>query len=83
MKRSLTSRLVASLVALLTGCASAPKPQEYRDEKPVLDLKTYFVDTVDASSASGWARSCCRSGSAPDPSAAYLSPRRHEDTKNC
>ncbi len=48
MKRSLTSRLVASLVALLTGCASAPKPQEYRDEKPVLDLKTYFADTVDA-----------------------------------
>jgi hypothetical protein len=48
MKRSLTSRLVASLVALLTGCASAPKPQEYRDEKPVLDLKTYFAGTVDA-----------------------------------
>ena len=36
------------LLGLLAGCASAPKPQDYRDEKPVLDLKTYFVGTVDA-----------------------------------
>ena len=32
---------------LLTGCAS-PGPEIYRDEKPVLDLRTYFDGTVDA-----------------------------------
>ena len=32
---------------LLTGCAS-PGPEVYRDEKPVLDLRTYFDGTVDA-----------------------------------
>ena len=39
--------MIRSLV-LLAGCAAAPKPQDYRDEKPVLDLKTYFHGTVDA-----------------------------------
>ncbi|MFG6429908.1 DUF3833 domain-containing protein [Roseateles sp. LYH14W] len=32
--------LLATLV--LTGCASAPVPEDYAAEKPVLDLKTYF-----------------------------------------
>lgn len=27
---------------LLAGCASAPVPEDYAAEKPVLDLKTYF-----------------------------------------
>lgn len=27
---------------MLTGCASAPVPEDYAAEKPVLDLKTYF-----------------------------------------
>ena len=35
---------VLSLAATvsLTGCASAPVPQDYASEKPALDLKTYF-----------------------------------------
>jgi Protein of unknown function (DUF3833) len=36
------------LLPLLVACASAPKPGDYRDQKPVLDLKTYFDGTVDA-----------------------------------
>lgn len=28
--------------AMLSGCASAPTPADYANEKPVLDLKTYF-----------------------------------------
>jgi len=32
--------LLTTLV--LTGCASAPVPEDYAAEKPVLDLKTYF-----------------------------------------
>ena len=31
-----------ALTAGLAGCASAPVPQDYAAEKPVLDLKTYF-----------------------------------------
>ncbi|MFG6467933.1 DUF3833 domain-containing protein [Roseateles sp. BYS87W] len=36
--------LIASLTtaATLAGCASAPVPDDYAAEKPVLDLKTYF-----------------------------------------
>lgn len=32
---------------MLAGCAS-PRPEVYRDQKPVLDLRTYFDGTVDA-----------------------------------
>jgi hypothetical protein len=32
---------------MLTGCAG-PRPEVYRDQKPVLDLRTYFDGTVDA-----------------------------------
>jgi Protein of unknown function (DUF3833) len=38
--------LIASLV-LLAGCASI-EPQDYRDERPALDLFRYFDGTVDA-----------------------------------
>ena len=34
-------------LALLAGCAG-PGPEVYRDDKPVLDLRTYFDGTVDA-----------------------------------
>jgi len=34
--------LTLAATASLTGCASAPVPQDYASEKPVLDLKTYF-----------------------------------------
>ncbi|NCT83118.1 MAG: DUF3833 domain-containing protein [Comamonadaceae bacterium] len=34
--------LTTSALALLAGCASAPVPEDYAAEKPVLDLKTYF-----------------------------------------
>jgi len=40
--------LVFLLAASLTGCASAPTPEHYRDERPVLDLKRYFDGRVDA-----------------------------------
>jgi hypothetical protein len=36
------------LTALLAGCASAPTPETYREERPVLDLQRYFTGTVDA-----------------------------------
>jgi hypothetical protein len=36
------------LALALAGCASSPRPEVYRDEKPVLDLRTYFDGTVDA-----------------------------------
>jgi hypothetical protein len=36
------------LALALAGCASSPRPGVYRDEKPVLDLRTYFDGTVDA-----------------------------------
>ena len=39
--------IVAMLLAMLTGCAG-PKPEVYRDERPVLDLREYFDGTVDA-----------------------------------
>jgi hypothetical protein len=32
---------------MLAGCAG-PRPEVYRDQKPVLDLRTYFDGTVDA-----------------------------------
>lgn len=38
---------VAFALALLAGCAG-PKVSEYRDEKPVLDLATYFNGNLDA-----------------------------------
>ena len=38
--------LIASLV-LIAGCASI-EPQDYRDERPALDLFRYFDGTVDA-----------------------------------
>lgn len=47
---------VSSLVALLAGCA-APGPETYRDEKPALDLMSYFDGTVDA-----WGQFADRSG---------------------
>ena len=47
---------VWSLVALLAGCA-APGPETYRDEKPALDLMSYFDGTVDA-----WGQFADRSG---------------------
>jgi hypothetical protein len=37
-----------AVLILLAGCAAAPRPQDYRDEKPVLDLKSYFQGTLDA-----------------------------------
>jgi hypothetical protein len=43
-------------LALLAGCA-APGPQTYRDQKPVLDLMSYFDGTVDA-----WGQFAERSG---------------------
>jgi hypothetical protein len=39
--------LVLFALALLAGCAG-PKPEAYRDQKPVLDLREYFDGTVDA-----------------------------------
>jgi hypothetical protein len=39
--------LLLCFAVLLAGCAS-PGPEAYRDEKPALDLRTYFDGTVDA-----------------------------------
>jgi len=39
MRRRLALLAAATLLA---GCASAPTPADYADEKPALDLKTYF-----------------------------------------
>jgi hypothetical protein len=39
--------LVVFALSLLAGCAG-PKVDEYRDEKPVLDLATYFNGDLDA-----------------------------------
>lgn len=39
--------LMLASIALLAGCAS-PKPADYAQEKPVLDLKEYFNGTIDA-----------------------------------
>ena len=41
MNRRLLLTTLVSTVAL-AGCASAPVPEDYAAEKPVLDLKTYF-----------------------------------------
>lgn len=50
-------RWTMALCALwLTGCA-APGPERYREEKPRLDLRTYFNGTVD-----GWGMFQSRSG---------------------
>ena len=51
-------KLVAALssVALLAGCA-APGPETYREQKPALDLLTYFDGTVEA-----WGQFADRSG---------------------
>jgi hypothetical protein len=54
--KAVLATCVTSLL-LLTGCASAPKPEDYAKEKPVLDLKTYFTGTVD-----GWGYVKDRSG---------------------
>jgi len=50
MKSSFTLRCLAvlSLLLLLTSCASNIDPAIYRQEKPALDLRTYFNGTVDA-----------------------------------
>jgi hypothetical protein len=40
--------LCLALALGLSGCASPPRPEIYRDEKPVLDLQRYFDGTVDA-----------------------------------
>ncbi|MFZ6850012.1 DUF3833 domain-containing protein [Undibacterium sp. RuRC25W] len=50
MKPSFTLRCLAllSLLLLLTSCASNIDPSVYRQEKPSLDLRTYFNGTVDA-----------------------------------
>jgi hypothetical protein len=43
MRRSfLTSLAAIGGAALLLGCASAPQPADYANEKPLLDLKQYF-----------------------------------------
>jgi len=39
--------LLITLLALLAGCAGVA-PEEYRAEKPVLELDRYFTGTVDA-----------------------------------
>lgn len=49
--------LLILLSVLVTGCASAPKPQDYAAEKPTLDLREYFTGTVD-----GWGSVQDRSG---------------------
>ena len=44
MKRRALWMLATTLAAaaLLSGCASTPTPADHANEKPVLDLKTYF-----------------------------------------
>ena len=39
---------VLSMLFLLASCASSTDPAIYRQEKPALDLRTYFNGTVDA-----------------------------------
>ena len=46
-----------ALVGVMSGCASAPKPADYAQEKPALDLRQYFSGTVD-----GWGYVKDRSG---------------------
>ncbi|MFZ6719186.1 DUF3833 domain-containing protein [Undibacterium sp. Ji49W] len=40
--------LCCSLLVLLTSCASSYQPARYANEKPVLDLQTYFNGRLDA-----------------------------------
>ncbi len=39
---------VCCTLALLAGCSSAPKVEDYSAEKPVLQLNEYFSGTLDA-----------------------------------
>ena len=39
--------MLAMLLMLFAGCGSVPVEQ-YRDERPVLDLQRYFDGTIDA-----------------------------------
>jgi Protein of unknown function (DUF3833) len=41
-RRRVWLAVVALAATLGMGCASAPQPADYANEKPVLDLKTYF-----------------------------------------
>jgi hypothetical protein len=41
-RRALLGTVAASLTLGLAGCASAPRPEDYAAEKPVLDLRQYF-----------------------------------------
>lgn len=48
-KKPFGSLCLVVLSALsIAGCASAPKPADYAQETPKLDLKTYFNGTIDA-----------------------------------
>jgi len=47
MKRRSILALAAAGAAVLAGCAS-PTPSDYANEKPVLDLKTYFNGDITA-----------------------------------
>ncbi|NDH52900.1 MAG: DUF3833 domain-containing protein [Betaproteobacteria bacterium] len=46
-RRHLIAAAAAAAVAVLAGCAS-PQIGDYRDEKPVLELRSYFNGTLDA-----------------------------------
>lgn len=41
--------LIGLVLVIISGCATAPSPQDYAAERPLLDLRTYFTGTVD-----GW-----------------------------
>ena len=46
-RRHLIAAAAAAAVAVLAGCAS-PQIGDYRNEKPVLELRSYFNGTLDA-----------------------------------
>ena len=50
MKRRLFALLplVVATAAVVAGCAAGPTPVDYANEKPVLDLKTYFNGELEA-----------------------------------
>jgi Protein of unknown function (DUF3833) len=50
MKRRLFALfvLVAATAAVVAGCAAGPVPSDYANEKPALDLKTYFNGELEA-----------------------------------